>query len=70
MAEFRLPLTGSNSQTDREDINYLEMYNASEGFFAAQVTGDDGMLLLRSWHFYGIHARGRIWESRSRNHRT
>lgn len=29
------------------DINYLEMYNASEGFFAAQETpGDDGMLLF------------------------
>lgn len=28
-------------------INYLEMYNASEGFFAAQdVPGDDGMLLF------------------------
>ena len=28
-------------------INYLEMYNASEGFFAAQNTpGDDGMLLF------------------------
>jgi hypothetical protein len=29
------------------DINYLEMYNASEGFFAAQENpGDDGMLLF------------------------
>ncbi len=29
------------------DINYLEMYNASEGFFAAQyMPGDDGMLLF------------------------
>ena len=29
------------------DINYLEMYNASEGFFAAQdYPGDDGMLLF------------------------
>jgi GH3 auxin-responsive promoter len=29
------------------DINYLEMYNASEGFFAAQERpGDDGMLLF------------------------
>lgn len=29
------------------DINYLEMYNASEGFFAAQEKpGDDGMLLF------------------------
>jgi hypothetical protein len=29
------------------DINYLEMYNASEGFFAAQHhTDDDGMLLF------------------------
>ena len=28
-------------------INYLEMYNASEGFFAAQENpGDDGMLLF------------------------
>lgn len=28
-------------------INYLEMYNASEGFFAAQyMPGDDGMLLF------------------------
>ncbi len=28
-------------------INYLEMYNASEGFFAAQdLTGEDGMLLF------------------------
>ncbi|MFT3826441.1 MAG: GH3 auxin-responsive promoter family protein [Chitinophagaceae bacterium] len=28
-------------------INYLEMYNASEGFFAAQdIPGDDGMLLF------------------------
>ncbi len=30
-----------------EGVNYLEMYNASEGFFAAQAhPGDDGMLLL------------------------
>src|SRR5690606_32025603 len=30
-----------------KDINYLEMYNASEGFFAAQeIPGDDGMLLF------------------------
>ncbi len=30
-----------------KDINYLEMYNASEGFFAAQENpGDDGMLLF------------------------
>jgi len=30
-----------------KNINYLEMYNASEGFFAAQERpGDDGMLLL------------------------
>jgi hypothetical protein len=30
-----------------KDINYLEMYNASEGFFAAQGTpGEDGMLLF------------------------
>lgn len=30
-----------------DDINYLEMYNASEGFFAAQDTPDaDGMLLF------------------------
>ncbi len=30
-----------------KDINYLEMYNASEGFFAAQEhPGDDGMLLF------------------------
>jgi len=29
------------------DIHYLEMYNASEGFFAAQeIPGDDGMLLF------------------------
>ena len=29
------------------DINYLEMYNASEGFFAAQdYPGEDGMLLF------------------------
>ncbi len=29
------------------NINYLDMYNASEGFFAAQETpGDDGMLLF------------------------
>ncbi|HSZ32747.1 MAG TPA: GH3 auxin-responsive promoter family protein, partial [Puia sp.] len=29
------------------DINYLEMYNASEGFFAAQDSpGEDGMLLF------------------------
>ena len=29
------------------DINYLDMYNASEGFFAAQEKpGDDGMLLF------------------------
>ncbi len=28
-------------------INYLEMYNASEGFFAAQDSpDDDGMLLF------------------------
>jgi hypothetical protein len=31
------------------DINYLEMYNASEGFFAAQdYPGEDGMLLFTS----------------------
>lgn len=30
-----------------KEINYLEMYNASEGFFAAQEhPGDDGMLLF------------------------
>lgn len=30
-----------------KDINYLEMYNASEGFFAAQdVPGQEGMLLF------------------------
>lgn len=30
-----------------KDINYLEMYNASEGFFGAQENpGDDGMLLF------------------------
>lgn len=30
-----------------KDINYLEMYNASEGFFAAQENpGDEGMLLF------------------------
>ncbi len=30
-----------------KDIHYLEMYNASEGFFAAQENpGDDGMLLF------------------------
>ncbi|MGC4035389.1 MAG: GH3 auxin-responsive promoter family protein [Chitinophagaceae bacterium] len=30
-----------------KDIHYLEMYNASEGFFAAQeVPGNDGMLLF------------------------
>lgn len=30
-----------------KDINYLEMYNASEGFFAAQdIPGQDGMLLF------------------------
>jgi GH3 auxin-responsive promoter len=30
-----------------KDINYLEMYNASEGFFAAQdVPGEEGMLLF------------------------
>lgn len=30
-----------------KDINYLEMYNASEGFFAAQEQpGDDGLLLF------------------------
>ena len=30
-----------------KDINYLETYNASEGFFAGQQTpGDDGMLLF------------------------
>ena len=36
-----------------EDINYLEIYNASEGFFAAQdMPDEDGMLLFtRSWNF-------------------
>jgi len=30
-----------------DEVNYLEMYNASEGFFAAQqYPGDDGMLLF------------------------
>lgn len=30
-----------------KEINYLEMYNASEGFFAAQaIPGEDGMLLF------------------------
>ncbi|HTQ29314.1 MAG TPA: GH3 auxin-responsive promoter family protein [Puia sp.] len=30
-----------------KDINYLEMYNASEGFFAAQASpGEEGMLLF------------------------
>jgi hypothetical protein len=30
-----------------KDINYLEMYNASEGFFAAQdIPGQEGMLLF------------------------
>lgn len=36
------------------DINYLEMYNASEGFFAAQdIPGEEGMLLyLQHGIFY------------------
>ena len=37
MAAFRLRLTVSSLQKLLgKDINYLEMYNASEGFFAAQ----------------------------------
>lgn len=36
-----------------KDIHYLEMYNASEGFFAAQeYPGDDGMLLLLDHGIY------------------
>ena len=42
--------TPYREQFDRligKKINYLEMYNASEGFFAAQESpGDDGMLLF------------------------
>ena len=39
-------------------INYLEMYNASEGFFAAQdIPGQRRhVAVYRSWHFYGIYA--------------
>ena len=29
-----------------KDINYLEIYNASEGFISAQSNADDGMLLF------------------------
>ena len=55
-----------------KDIHYLEMYNASEGFFAAQDhPGEDGMLLFPgSWHFYGIHAGEEYGKERSPNHRA
>ncbi len=41
------------------DINYLEMYNASEGFFAAQDSSWRRWhaSFYESWNFYGIHAR-------------
>jgi len=41
------PYRESFRQLIGQDIHYLEMYNASEGFFAAQATpGEDGMLLF------------------------
>ena len=45
-------------------INYLETYNASEGFFAAQETpGDDGMLLFTDhgifYEFMPVHEYGK-----------
>ena len=54
-----------------EDINYLEMYNASEGFFAAQENpGEDGMLLFTD---HGIFMEfmpvERIWKKTSANNR-
>ena len=47
-----------------KDINYLEMYNASEGFFAAQdVPGDEGMLLFTDhgvfMEFMPVHEYGK-----------
>lgn len=33
-------------------INYIDIYNASEGFFAAQDTAEDGMLLLLAHGIY------------------
>lgn len=42
-----IPYKEQFQQLIGKDIHYLEMYNASEGFFAAQeCTGDDGMLLF------------------------
>ena len=42
-----VPYLDNFRQVIGKDISYLEMYNASEGFFAAdEVPGDDGMLLF------------------------
>jgi hypothetical protein len=42
-----VPYKDQFQQLIGKDIHYLEMYNASEGFFAAQqYPGDDGMLLF------------------------
>lgn len=47
-----------------KEINYLEMYNASEGFFAAQdIPGDEGMLLFTDhgsfMEFMPVHEYGK-----------
>jgi hypothetical protein len=47
-----------------KEINYLEMYNASEGFFAAQaIPGEDGLLLFTDhgifYEFMPVHEYGK-----------
>lgn len=50
-------------------VNFLEMYNASEGFCCA---GQSWLrwhaAVHRPWHLHGIHAYGRIWQTGSANH--
>jgi len=51
-----------------KDINYLEMYNASEGFFAAQVRpNDEGMILFTG---HGIFYEFMPWKSMVKNFPT
>ncbi len=42
-----------NALLDKDEINYLETYNASEGFFAIQdIPGSDSMLLMLDYGVY------------------
>ncbi len=53
-------------------IHYLEMYNASEGFFSCPVTARAKKVcccLPGSWNIYGVHAARRVWKETSGDHR-